>query len=122
MFTFTYEFEELPLVVECGFDAGLISGSALISVHELDDWYIKKVFLDGFRKKHNASGFDRKPIEVDYKSWIFLAICDQLDGGKFKQYVEDAIAKEYDGLRDQAADQRRERMRDDNIGYIWRGD
>ena len=115
MLKITYEFEELPLVVEGGFAGGLINGSALISVHSDDEWFIRRVFLDGNRKKLDAPGFEHKPIEVDYKSWIFLAVCDQLENGVFKQYVENAIAEEMKALGDDAADHRRERMRDEAV-------
>ena len=112
MFTFTYEFEELPLVVEGGIEAGLINGSALISVHNYDEWYIRLVFLEGYRKKPDAAGFDRKPVEIDRKSWLFLAVCERLEDS-WKHYVDKAVAEALSAAGDDIADQRRERMRDD---------
>jgi hypothetical protein len=112
MITFTFEFEELPIVVEGGFEAGLVNGSALISIHNYDEWYIRQVFLDGSRKKQAAVGFDRKPIEIDRNSWLFLSICDQLESGRFKQYVDDAVVEELSACGDDIADQRREERRE----------
>lgn len=87
-------FEELPLVVELGFEAGLVNGSADIHAEATGEWFVDKIFLDGLRKA--PVGFERRPVEIDRGRWLWSAILDQLENGSFKPHVEDAVEKAID--------------------------
>ncbi len=90
----SFPFEELPLIVEVGFEAGLVNGSADIHAEASGEWFVDKIFLDGSREA--SVGFDRKPIEIDRGHWLWSAIIDQLENGRFKSHVEDAVEKARD--------------------------
>jgi hypothetical protein len=91
----TYEFEELPLVVEGGFEAGLVNGSAEIRVYDDGAWFVGSIYLDGFK------GREQKPIEIYGRtSGLFLAIWEQLTEGRFKDFIQAKVdaAREADGV------------------------
>lgn len=103
----TFEFEELPLTVEGGFEAGLVNGSATISYHDDGEWFVGTVFLEGHRERSSAERqeiaavtgklpdrFERKNIEVDSASQIYLAIFGQLENGRFRDQIESAVSAE----------------------------
>ncbi len=48
--TLTFQFEELPLVIDRGFEAGDIAGVAEISYHRDGEWTIGAIALDGARR------------------------------------------------------------------------
>lgn len=83
--TITFQFEELPLLVADGWVAGLIDGSAEINFHDDMEWSVGAIYLDGYR------GRERKPVEVDTRSEIYLNILDHLERGRFKSLIEDEI-------------------------------
>ena len=62
-----------------------------------------------------AKLYEIKPVKVDRASysWLYAAITDQLENGRFKDSVEDEVRKEMAAHRADAADQRREQLRDD---------
>ena len=88
----TFPFEELPLIVDLGTEAGLVNGTASIHVHKDGEWFVNEIFLDGYHKKYNALGFDAVPVEVERRSPLFSLILDQLENGKFKNHIVDAVA------------------------------
>lgn len=89
-----FEFEELPLIVVSGVEAGLINGSANIHAHVDGEWFVDEIFLDGYRKA--AVGFELVPTEVERTSPLFLLILDQLENGRFRTSVESAVAAALD--------------------------
>ena len=91
-----FEFEELPLIVDLGFEAGLVNGSADIHAHEGGEWFVDKIFLDGSRPLAPCAGFERRPVELDRGSAIYLAILDQLENGRFKDSIVDAVREALD--------------------------
>ncbi len=76
---FTFSFEELPLVIEGGFEAGLVNGSAEISYHRDGEWTIHSISLDGCKRLHHTveelwvaaqtmkflPAYERKPVALD---------------------------------------------------------
>lgn len=99
---FRFTFEELALVNEDGFAAGLINGSAEISYWRDDgcmEWSIGRIWLEGHRKataEERAKGaglFVRRDVKIEYDpetdpdrrtftTQLYLAIFGQLDGEK----------------------------------------
>lgn len=90
-----FEFCELPLIVDLGFEAGLVNGSASIHAEPTGEWFVDNIFLDGSKPK-DGGGFERRPVEIDRKNWLWLAILDQLENGRFKAHVQDAVEKALD--------------------------
>ena len=89
-----FKFEELPLIVAGGVEAGLVTGHANIHAHPGGEWFVDEVFLDGYRKA--KVGFDVVPVEIERTSPLFLMIIDQLETGRFKSAVEDAVTSALD--------------------------
>lgn len=65
MATLEYEFCEMPLIIDLGFEAGLVNGSADISYRPDGEWGIRKIYLDGSSTIKNGGEFKRKPVEVE---------------------------------------------------------
>lgn len=96
--SFRYVFEELPLIVEGDFSAGLVNGSAEISYWREDGYtevFVGRIWLDGHRKataEEIASGsglFITRDVEItqDEHSAIYLAIFGQLDDGSWREHI-----------------------------------
>lgn len=120
----TFSFEQLPLLIENGFSAGLVDGVAQIAYHD-DDWAIEAIALEGSRERdhaewsvhyartgdYRASRFELKPVYLDPTTPIFSAIYDRLEN-EWRASVQSAVneAREndrndaaYDYVRDTAA-------------------
>lgn len=115
-----FSFEELPLVVEGGFEAGLVNGEAEISFQADGEFCVGRIFLDGHRRRPvsdvmrecfaniAANGniaavpgmFERKSVEIERGSWLYAAIHEQLENGTFKDAVRVAVSAvlEADGV------------------------
>ena len=114
-----FDFEELPIIVDLGFEAGLVNGTATIGYEDDFEWFVREITLDGHRKRSGAerdldirgSVFEQKPVVVDRASyaWLYAAICDQLEN------VVDAIEADRAACRQDAADDRRDRLRDERV-------
>lgn len=92
----TFTFEELPLVVELGCEAGLINGSATIRYYDDGEWFIHEIYLDSHRNATEAEkakhGFYvRGKIEIDRSSFLYLPIHEQLENGRFKDAITDEV-------------------------------
>lgn len=92
----TFTFEELPLIVELGCEAGLINGSATIHYYHDGEWFIHEIYLDSYRRATEAEKaehglFVRGKIEIDKSSFLYLPIFDQLEHGRFKDAIEDEV-------------------------------
>ena len=124
---FNYEFDELPLVIEGGFDAGLIAGSAEVSYFRDGEWTITGIYLDGLRMLSPSERddlaeigkpppfFDRKSIALDAGTSLFNSILHRLEHewrGKVQDAVNDAIEDDRAADADDAADYRRDCLRE----------
>jgi hypothetical protein len=121
--TFSFSFEELPLLIEAGFEAGLVDGEAEITYHRDGEWSVSAIYLNGARERSKAEReamreptiFERKPVEVDAGTFLFNAILHRLEH-EWVLRVQDALDE--DRFEDRAraaddhADDRRDRMRE----------
>lgn len=130
-----FEFCELALLIDLSFEAGLVNGTATIAYENDGEWFVREIALDGFRKRtaaemadvaekalHGSARlpmFERKPVIIDRAShaWLYGAIHDQLENGRFKAQIEDAIDEDREAARDDAADRKRQAQRDDRTEH-----
>ncbi|MDR3466021.1 MAG: hypothetical protein P4M07_08770 [Xanthobacteraceae bacterium] len=87
--TLEFRFEELPLVVDDGFEAAEVSGRAEISFHGDGEWCVRAIALDGARRLPAAPAgpppadppprFARRSIALDDGDPLFLRILDRLE-------------------------------------------
>ena len=126
-----FTFEELPLIVDLGFEAGLVNGTAAIKYHDDGEWFIDEIALEGHRERSIAERanlaindvlgprFEIKPVIIDRaeRPWLYLAIHDQLENGRFKDQIEKHIDEDRAACREDAADQQRERRRDERAEH-----
>jgi hypothetical protein len=99
--TLEFEFSEVPLLIEDGFAAGLVSGKANVSFDDEGNWYVHEIYLDGF--KNVAGKFEQRPVEVEQfgsNRNLYLSIWGELTDGSYKQAVSDAVqvALEEEGI------------------------
>jgi hypothetical protein len=81
MQTIEIEFQELPLLVSNGIEAGLVDGSAEIRFHDDGEWSVGAIYLEGF-KDHK-----RTRLEVDTRGEIYLNILDALETGSLRDRI-----------------------------------
>lgn len=110
---FRLTFEELNLVSEGGFSAGLVNGSAQITYWRDDgypEWTVGRIFLEGHRKattEERAKGsayFIRRDVEIEYEanspdfnSHLYLAIFGQLDSDpSWRSVIADQVIARLD--------------------------
>lgn len=102
--TITFQFEELPLLIDLGAHAGLVDGEAEISFETDGEFSIAAISIDGYR--------DGKPMQVpvcrESHQWLWLQIHDQLENGNFKKEIEGQIERALEGERDDDRSMRRE--------------
>ena len=125
--TFEFSFDELPMVIEGGFEAGLIAGSAEVSYFRDGEWTITRIYLDGHRllspSERDAlaeagkpvSFFERKSVALDAGTSLFNSILHRLEHewrGKVQDAVNDAIEEDRAADADNAADYRRDCLRE----------
>ena len=102
MMTKDFLFEELPLVITGGYEAGQVNGTAAISYRPDGEWNIDGIWLDGFKKPGNEGKYS-KPIELDHGTPIFLAIYDRLEH-EWRDRVEDFVQQMIQEDRETAAE------------------
>lgn len=98
-----FRFEELPLLIEGGFSAGLVNGQALINFWDDGLFGVAEIYLDGHKNKlqveidaERAAGVEHprrwheKPVSLDRGTHLFSAIHDRLEN-EWRGYVLDAI-------------------------------
>lgn len=122
--TLHFSFEELPLVIEGGFEAGDIAGSAEISYHRDGEWSIRAIALDGARRLSHAPqdvltaaragkalpAFERRPVILDEGDPVYLRIYHRLEHewrDKVRTAIIDRLAADREATIDTRADQRR---------------
>lgn len=100
-----YTFEELPLVIENGFSAGLVNGTAEINFGANAEWFIGAICLDGHRRKPTGEwitdmlrtkqagpAFEEKPVELEQPSWLYTAIFGRLDeAGTWRDHIQGIV-------------------------------
>lgn len=96
------QFEELPLIITGGYEAGQVNGTAAISYRRDGEWNIDGIWLDGF-KKPGTEGKYCKPVELDHGTPIFLAIYDRLEH-EWRDRVEDFVQQMIQEDRETAAE------------------
>jgi hypothetical protein len=120
--TLHFCFEELPLLIEAGFEAGDMTGSAEISYHRDGEWSIRAIALDAGRRRSPAemlaaarsdrplSNFERRPLRLEEGDPIYLRIYHRLEHewrGRVETAVIDQLAADRDSAADERADYRR---------------
>lgn len=111
--TFTYIFEELPLLVDLGFEAGLVNGSAEISYEANGEWSIGAIHLDGHKRlrwtleEHveasrtgkRLAAFENKAVALEVGSSLYQAIYSRLTH-EWSDSVQDKVHEHNDDDRD----------------------
>ncbi len=107
----TYEFEELPLVLENGIQAGLVDGEAEIAYgRDVWDFTIRSISLTAWSK----AGRMKKCMPLDEGNPLYNIIYDRLEG-HLNDSVQDAIREQLAEDRNEAAEMRAEARRDDRM-------
>jgi len=100
---FTFSFDDLPLVIRDGINAGLIAGEAEIAYRSVDDFTVGTISLDGFR------GRESKQVALADDEPLSVSIRQQLEGPcvqKLYDAIEDEINERAEAEADDAADHR----------------
>ena len=122
--TFNFQFEELPLVMEGGFEAGDVTGRAEIAYQRDGEWTIRGIALDGARRlSHTVNeiaaaartgrplpAFERKPVVLDEGDSLYLRIYHRLEHDwrdRVQSVVIEQIAADSESEADTRADHRR---------------
>lgn len=119
--TLQFRFEELPLVIDDGFEAGEVSGTAEIAYHGDGEWCVRAIALDGARRLpaaptpvSTATGrFLRRSVALDDGDPLFLRILDRLEqgwAGRVGEAVASALTEER-AARDDGRHDHRRRLR-----------
>jgi hypothetical protein len=122
--SFTYLFEELPLVMTGGYSACDVTGFAEIAYDTAGAWSVQRIGFDGFRARAPAASatgqdrppprFERAPVWLDSGDPIGLIVYDRLEhewSARVQQQVDDRM---YDDRIDAA-----ERTVDHTIAFRW---
>lgn len=111
--TFNFEFEELPALIEGGWQCGLLSGQAEIEYSRDGSWSIRAIGLDGYRtlfysmeermvaklKGQTLKAYERKTVWLDAGTPIYLMIYERLEvewADKVRDEVREHIAEDRD--------------------------
>ena len=127
--TFTFNFDDLPLVIENGIEACEVSGSAEIEYSLDGEWAIALIWFDGRRKiKHSiedymaaaAAGkfppaYEYKDVALDRGTPIHSIIYDRLEN-EWSEQVQEAVREQLASDREDAAEQRADMRRDARMG------
>ena len=114
-----FSFEELPLIIQNGYEAGLVNGVAHLTFDSEGFWNIEAISLDGYRTAPTDK--DGKPLPnmkqtyLDQGTSIYLAIYDRLENEwseKVGKHVYDAIGEDRVCAAEYRADARRDEMRE----------
>jgi hypothetical protein len=110
--TMVFDFQELPLVIERGIEAGLINGQAEIEYERDGEWMILNVTLEGYDRR-----VDGKRIypQIDAPP-VVAAIIDNRLNKEWHTRVCDAVSEQLASDREDAAEARAEARRDERMG------
>ncbi len=114
---FSFEFEELPLVISNGIPAGLINGCAEIEYYRDGEWDIQSVAIEGYQ---SLTDEERK---AGKKPWIYVTapaeieclIVERLEV-EWYDHIHNAVCEQLASDRDDAAEVRAEMRRDSRMG------
>jgi hypothetical protein len=84
MSTFTYEFEELPLVIANGIPAGQINGCAELTFDRNGNWEVQSVCVEGYQTLTQAERSAGK------KPWVYVSAPAEISG-----IVEERLSNEW---------------------------
>lgn len=118
MKSFTYLFEELPLVVSNGISACEVSGFAEITYDRRGAWSVSRIGFEGFRPYSPAPAarttparplprIERTPLWLDVGDPIQLIIYDRLEHewcARIQRQVDDRLLDDCDDLVERTAD------------------
>lgn len=117
MSTFTYEFEELPLVIANGIPAGQINGCAELTFDRDGNWKIQSVCVEGYQT------LTPEQRSAGKKPWIYVtapdeiaAIVEQRLSNEWSFRVQDAIREAIEAEREAAAEYRADLRREYRMG------
>ena len=118
-----FTFDELPMVIDRGFEAGLVAGSAEIRYHRDGEWSIRGISLTGHRLKtgwnrpsmdevaRGVSMWDRREVSLDVGDPLYSLIYHRLEN-EWRATVQEAvnarIVEDRHGDPDAAYDRRRD--------------
>jgi hypothetical protein len=116
MNSFTYEFDELPLVISNGIPAGLINGCAEIK-------YTRYGEFDGF-DGFCVEGYQERTAEErarGVRPWVYVTAPDELAAliearlgtSEWGEKIQDAINEQLASDREEAAERRAESRREE---------
>jgi hypothetical protein len=113
----SFEFEELPLVITNGIEAGLINGCAEIQYSRDGEWHVDSVSVEGHQKLTQAER------DAGKRPWIYVAAPIELADmialrleSDWSDKVQDAINEHMAEEREAAADMRYDMRRDEMMG------
>ena len=112
MQTFTYEFEELPLAIVDGIEAGFINGQAAITYTTSGLWRVTSITLEGFGERVNGV---RQWPQVECPEAIATIIKTRLEN-EWSNRVDNAIFAQREIDREDAAEYRAEMRREERMG------
>ena len=118
MKSFTYSFEELPLVLSNGYSACEISGFAEITYDTRGGWSVGRIGFEGSRRHPSAQRpatnpdrlqppFERARLWLDAGDQIQLLIYDRLEHewrGRIQRQVDDRIFDDGNDSAESSAD------------------
>jgi hypothetical protein len=112
MSTFTYSFEELPLVIHNGIEAGLINGAAEIRYSRDGSWHTEAITVEGFGER-DAAGKRQWP-QVPAPAQLAAMIVRRLEN-EWESRVDNAVAEQIEEDRICAADDYADMRRQERI-------
>jgi hypothetical protein len=126
--TFNYDFEELPLIIENGFEACDVTGTAEISYNRHGEWGIESISFEGAKRNHwtiadyaaavesgdRLSPYTRKPVALDATTPLHGIIYHRLEN-EWRDRVQDAVNEQIEADRDGEAEFRAELRREDRM-------
>lgn len=103
--TLEIEFEDLPTVTEGVFSAGEVNGKAEIEFYRDRSFQVLEIWLDGSRQRTREERaadsklgmFERRWIKIEIREHpeLWCEIQRQLERGRFKSTVENAIDERF---------------------------
>lgn len=98
--TLSYEFNELPLVIDNGVEAGLINGCAEVLYRREGDWQIDSVCIEGWQ------GATQEERAAGKSPWVYVAAPDEIAtlivnrlNTDWRSRVQNAVNEELDEAR-----------------------
>lgn len=108
MATFTYTFEEFPLAIVGGIEAGLINGQAEIEYGRSGEWTVGVITLEGMGERVNGV---RQWPQIACPEPIADIIRKRLETewcGRVDDAIDEQIERDHEDAVEQRADWRRE--------------